>query len=113
MVKVYNVYYTRQIAIISPRCCSPHRILPHGNPSLAPGVCKYRESRRFSMSDEREPTAAYYRKIAAQIIELANKTRLPEVRQEMFELAERFQRMAAHAERRERNRNNPPPQSGP
>lgn len=51
------------------------------------------------MNDER-PTADYYRRMAAEVEELAQQSLLPEVRRDMLELAERFRRMA---ERREQN----------
>jgi hypothetical protein len=53
-------------------------------------------------ADERTP--AYYRKVAAEIIRAASKTRDLEVRRELLELATRFQRMAAYVERRYPNR---------
>jgi len=45
------------------------------------------------MSDPR-PSAEYYRRIAAEIEELAAQSQLPEVRRELLDLAERFRRMA-------------------
>lgn len=45
------------------------------------------------MSDPR-PRAAYYRRIAGEIEALAEQSRLPEVKRELRELAERFRRMA-------------------
>lgn len=50
------------------------------------------------MIDELAPTAAYYRKTAEEIRGLASKVQLPDVRREMLELAERFDRMAAYVE---------------
>ncbi|HEY1299473.1 MAG TPA: hypothetical protein VGF07_03200 [Stellaceae bacterium] len=52
------------------------------------------------MKEARSPSAAYYRQVAAEILGLARKTRLPELRAELIELAERFRRMAAYANRR-------------
>jgi hypothetical protein len=52
------------------------------------------------MIDEQGPTAAYYRKVAAQIRDLACRAQLPEVRSEMADLAERFDRMATYVETR-------------
>ena len=52
------------------------------------------------MKEPRSPSAAYYRQVAAEILGLARKTRLPELRAELIELAERFRRMAAYANRR-------------
>ena len=49
------------------------------------------------MSNDR-PSAQYYRRVAAEIVQLAEQSQSPEVRRELLELAERFKRMA---ERRE------------
>jgi hypothetical protein len=49
------------------------------------------------MSDER-PTAAYYRRMAAEVEQLAQQAQSDDIRRELLELAERFRRMA---ERRE------------
>lgn len=51
-----------------------------------------------------ERTAAYYRKIAAEIRWAAWKTRDLEVRRELLELAIRFRRMAVYVEKRYPNR---------
>ena len=51
------------------------------------------------MSDER-PTAAYYRRMAAEVEHLARQTQSAAARRELLELAERFRRMA---ERREQS----------
>jgi hypothetical protein len=51
------------------------------------------------MSDPR-PSAEYYRRVAAEIEELAERTQLPDVRAELLDLAKRFRRMA---ERRDPN----------
>jgi nitrate/nitrite-specific signal transduction histidine kinase len=65
------------------------------------------------MIDEQGPTAAYYREVAARIRDLAWKAQLPEVRSEMAELAERFERMAAYVEKRYPNgRGRVPAQGG-
>jgi hypothetical protein len=50
------------------------------------------------MSDPR-PSAEYYRRVAAEIEQLAERSQLPDVRRELLDLAERFRRMA---ERRDR-----------
>jgi hypothetical protein len=50
------------------------------------------------MSDDR-PTAAYYRRVAAEIERLAEQSQTPEVRRELLGLAERFKRMAARREK--------------
>jgi hypothetical protein len=46
------------------------------------------------MRDEPRPTAAYYRQVAEQIRAFAQEARVPEVRRELLDLAERFARMA-------------------
>ena len=51
------------------------------------------------LSDARLPTGAYYRQIAREIEQLAEHSQLPEVREDLHELAERFRRMAEHRER--------------
>jgi len=55
---------------------------------------------RDGMTDEQEPTAAYYRKVAGEITELAQKSQLPDVQRELLELAERFRRMADYVGKR-------------
>ena len=50
------------------------------------------------MSDPR-PSAEYYRRVAAEIEQLAERSQLPDVRRDLLDLAERFRRMA---ERRDR-----------
>lgn len=52
------------------------------------------------MTDQIAPTADYYRETAAQIRAFAQEARLPEVRGELYELAERFERMARYVEQR-------------
>jgi hypothetical protein len=49
------------------------------------------------MSDDR-PSAEYYRRVCAEIEQLAEQSQNPELRHELLDLAERFRRMA---ERRE------------
>lgn len=52
------------------------------------------------MSDEaRESRADYYRDVAASLTRLARQTHHFEIRQELLDLAERFERMAVHAEK--------------
>jgi hypothetical protein len=66
------------------------------------------------MRDAQQPTTAYYRKISREIKELASRAELPEVRRDMLELAERFDRMAAYVEKRYPNgRDKLPPQARP
>lgn len=65
------------------------------------------------MAEEQEPTATYYRRIAQEIRDLAATSQDPEVRREMLEIAERFQRMADYVERRYPDRSGMiPPQFG-
>lgn len=64
------------------------------------------------MIDEQGPTAAYYRKTAAQIRDLACRAQLPEVRSEMANLAERFDRMATYVEKRYPNGRGGQPEGG-
>lgn len=52
------------------------------------------------MSDQpRQSRAEHYREIADSLLRLARQTRHPEVRQELLELAERFERIAEHADK--------------
>lgn len=52
------------------------------------------------MSDRSgQSRAEHYREIAASLTRLARQTRHSEVRQELFELAERFERIAEHADK--------------
>ena len=51
------------------------------------------------MTEER-PTAAYYRKTADDLRKLAGNAQLPEVRRELLDLAERFERLAEYLKRR-------------
>ena len=50
------------------------------------------------MTDEK-PTAAYYRDTAENLRKLAGTAQLPEVRRELLELAERFDRLAEYLEK--------------
>lgn len=52
------------------------------------------------MSDERAPSADYYRQVAEQIRAFAYAARLPEVRRDLLDLARRFDRMALYVEER-------------
>jgi hypothetical protein len=52
------------------------------------------------MAEEQQPTAVYYRQVAQEIRDLAAIAQDPEVRREMLEIAERFERMANYVERR-------------
>jgi hypothetical protein len=44
--------------------------------------------------DDKRPTADYYRRMAAEIEQLAEQAQSPEMRHELRQLAERFRRMA-------------------
>jgi hypothetical protein len=63
-------------------------------------------------SASKGPTAAYYRKVAAEIRDLARRARQPEVRSEMADLAARFERMAAYVEKRFPNGRGRPSEDG-
>jgi hypothetical protein len=56
------------------------------------------------VSDAQPPRAEYYRQTAEEIRQFAQQSRFPEIGEELFELADRFDRMAAHVERREKRR---------
>lgn len=52
------------------------------------------------MSDSSpQSRAEHYRQIADSLLRLARQTRHPEVRQELLDLAERFERIAEHADK--------------
>ena len=66
------------------------------------------------MTDGPAPTAGYYRQVAGQIRAFAHEARVPEVRRDLLDLAERFERMALFVERRYPNgRGSIPPQDEP
>lgn len=52
------------------------------------------------MSGEQLPTAEYYRNVADEIRQLAERAQDPEVRRELLDLVGRFRRMAEHIKRR-------------
>jgi len=62
------------------------------------------------MSDTEKSTAEQYRDKAEEIRLAAWRARTPEIRVQLFDLAERYERMAAHAGRRGSDR--PPPEDG-
>jgi len=64
------------------------------------------------MTDEPAPTADYYRQTAAEIRALADAAQLPEVRRDLFDLAERFDRMARYVARRYPHRRGAMPPAG-
>jgi hypothetical protein len=51
------------------------------------------------MSDEQEASAGHYREIAEKIRQLARQTTIPEAREELFDLADRLDRMAELAKK--------------
>ena len=53
------------------------------------------------MSEKQNSHAARYRETAEEIRLAAERTRSPEIRIELFDLADRYDRMAMHAKRRE------------
>ena len=53
------------------------------------------------MSEMEKATAERYRDTAEEIRLVAQRTRSPEIRIELFDLAERYDRMATHAARRD------------
>jgi hypothetical protein len=66
-----------------------------GNRSGFLPVARSAELREQGMSARRELTPAYYREMADNVREAARTAKIPEVRRELLELAERFERMAA------------------
>jgi hypothetical protein len=50
-------------------------------------------------SDDRQSRAEHYREIADSLDRLARRTRHDDIRRELSDLAERFERIAEHAER--------------
>jgi hypothetical protein len=53
------------------------------------------------MSEKQNSSADRYRETAEEIRLVAERTRSPEIRIELFDLADRYDRMAVHAKRRE------------
>jgi hypothetical protein len=53
------------------------------------------------MSETEKASAERYRDTAEEIRLVAQRTRSPEIRIELFDLADRYDRMAAHAARRD------------
>jgi hypothetical protein len=60
------------------------------------------------VSDVRLPRAEYCRQTAEEIRQFARQSRFPEIGEELFQLADRFDRMAAHLEKRESARQEAP-----
>jgi hypothetical protein len=48
----------------------------------------------MAVSDEQQDSDAHLREIAEKIRQLARQARIPEVREELFDLADHFDRMA-------------------
>jgi hypothetical protein len=63
------------------------------------------------VSDAQQPRAEYYHHTAEEIRQFARQSQFQEIGEELFELADRFDRMAAHLERREKRRAGGPPWS--
>lgn len=53
------------------------------------------------MSGEQRPSAEYYRNTAEEIRRLAERAQLPEVRRDLLDLADRFERLADFVDRRD------------
>ena len=53
------------------------------------------------MSEKQNSSADRYRETAEEIRLVAERTRSPEIRIELFDLADRYDRTAVHAKRRE------------
>jgi len=51
------------------------------------------------MSDEQQASAGHYSEIAEKIRQLARQTTIPEAREELFDLADRLDRMAELAKK--------------
>jgi hypothetical protein len=56
------------------------------------------------VSDAQLRGVEYYRQTAEEIRQFARQSRVLKIDEEMFELADRFDRMAAHLQRREKRR---------
>jgi hypothetical protein len=56
------------------------------------------------VNDAQPPRGEYYRRTAEEIRQFARQSRFQEIGEELFELADRLNRMAAHLERREKCR---------
>ena len=54
------------------------------------------------MSDAEQPTPELYRGLAEKLRELADQSDLPDIRGDLLDLAERFERMAAYLEAQRR-----------
>ena len=69
-----------------------------------------RPKRRSANMHQNRPTAEQYRTTAAEIRQTALRSQSEEICRELLELAERYERLAAHAERRQHARSKQPHQ---
>jgi hypothetical protein len=69
-----------------------------------------RPKRRSANMRQNRPTAEQYRITAAEIRQTALQSQSEEICRELLELAERYERLAAHAERRQHARSKQPHQ---
>ncbi len=53
----------------------------------------------MTMSDEQQPSDEHLREIAEKVRDLARQIQIPETREELFDLADRLDRMAELAKR--------------
>jgi hypothetical protein len=56
------------------------------------------------MGEKQQPTAERYGEIAEEIRGAAQRMRSPEIREQLLDLAERYEHLAAHARRRDPRR---------
>jgi hypothetical protein len=71
-------------------------------PCLSTSCCETRRTYgRGSVGDMQEATAEQYSKTAEEIREAARRTRSPEVKDELFAFADRYDHLAEHAARRD------------
>jgi hypothetical protein len=61
------------------------------------------------MTDERQRRAEYYHRTAEEIGQFARQSRFPQIGEELFRFADRFDRLAAHLERQENAGQEAPP----
>ena len=54
------------------------------------------------MNDAEQPSPDVYRELAEKLRELADQSDLPDIRGDLLDLAERFERMAAYLEEQRR-----------
>ena len=63
-----------------------------------------------AMSDAQQPTPELYREAAEHLKQLARQSHLPDIRADLFDLAARFERMAAYLDAQRRL--GTPPEAG-